>query len=113
MTVEALAETIGTDVGEVRHWEDGRVRVPTKYLIALAAALKVSPMYFFHDAPISMPPVAGRIDVNRQCDDFTSAESIDSLSLLRFFLMIKDEVARQEVIKFAQALANNESGVLN
>jgi len=51
--------------------------------------------------------------VKRRCDEFTSSESIDSLSLLRFFMLIKDEVARQEVIKFAQALANNEIGVLN
>jgi len=94
MSLETLAAAIGVKFQQVQKYETGTNRVSASRLVAIAAALQVTPAFFFSDAKSGADP------------EIMTLIGIGSApELLRAFAAIKDAGTRTAIVALARAIA--------
>ena|ERR1700733_55023 len=103
MTQQKLADVIGLAIQQVRKYEAGTNRVSASRLQQIALALKVTPTFFFEEAPTVRrgPQVPARIK------DFIS--SPEGIALSRAFAKISDRKMRVSIVTLVERIARREA----
>jgi transcriptional regulator with XRE-family HTH domain len=109
MSIESLANKIGSTVQQVLQWEQGAERVGAAYLRKLSAVLDVEFDYFFPQAaPRLLNGEAGPNEATRPRSLLGSATSVEDLRLIHAFANIRNAAFREVVIRLAEAMAEAE-----
>jgi len=109
MSLERLADELGSTVEQVQQWEAGVDRVGAIYLRRLSAILAVDCNYFFPGAlPHRLNGEAGAKEVSRPRSLLSLAASVEDLRLIHAFANIKNVAFREAVIRLAEVMAESE-----
>jgi transcriptional regulator with XRE-family HTH domain len=109
ITIESLADEIGSTVDQIERWEAGIDRVGALYLRRLSAILAVDFNYFFpSELPQLLHDEAGAKEISRPKSLFGLAASVEDLRLIHAFANIKNPAFREAVIKLAETMAETE-----
>jgi transcriptional regulator with XRE-family HTH domain len=98
---QELAKIIGIAIHQIRKYEWGTNRVSASRLQQIASALKVTPTFFFDEAP--MP--TGRPRVPPRIKEFVC--SPQGIALSRAFAKISDRKIRRSIVILVERVAGN------
>lgn len=108
MSQERLGDQLGITFQQVQKYEKGTNRIGASRLQDIANILKVSPGYFFEDAPTLPVDGGGFAEAGSNSTylvDFIS--SAEGLSLNRAFTHITDARVRKRIVELVEAVAAN------
>jgi transcriptional regulator with XRE-family HTH domain len=109
ISLEKLADEVGSTIEQVQQWEAGADRVGAIYLRKLSAILAVDPDYFFPDEPRHrLNGYVGVKEAVRPKSVLGLAASVEDLRLIHAFSNIKNVAFREIVVKLAEAMAESE-----
>ena len=109
ISIESLADEIGSTADQIERWEAGVDRVAALYLRRLSGILALDFNYFF---PSELPQVlhgeAGAKEISRPKSLLGVAASVEDLRLIHAFAKIKNPAFREAVIRLAETMAETE-----
>jgi len=98
MSLETLADAIGVTFQQVQKYEKGMNRVGSSRLVMIAAALHVTPAFFFADTKSAGTP-----------ELLTLVGMSGAVELLRAFAAIKGIETRRAIVLLLQSIAKQNS----
>jgi transcriptional regulator with XRE-family HTH domain len=98
MSLDALGNAIGVTFQQVQKYERGINRVGSSRLVAIAAALQVTPAFFFADAKSGADP-----------EIMTLIGIAGAVDMLRAFAAIGDSRTRAALVALARAIVEHVS----
>jgi transcriptional regulator with XRE-family HTH domain len=109
ISIESLADEIGSTADQIERWEAGVDRVGALYLRRLSAILALDFNYFFpSELPQLLHGETGAKEISRPKSLLGLAASVDDLRLIQAFAKIKKPAFREAVIKLAETMAEAE-----
>ncbi len=115
LSQERLAGLVGVTFQQVQNYELGANRISASRLQQIAAALNITPAYFFEDASGADASGAAGIEQRGFAEDggpdgagaegFATAEG---LPLMRAFMRLRDPILRAKIVQLVRALAEAE-----
>lgn len=97
---EKLGSALDLTFQQVQKYEKGSNRIGSSRLAQIAAAMQVTPGFFFEGAPGQVTEVGGVVD-------YTAGylNTSDGLALTKAFVAIKSTDMRRRIVDLAEALA--------
>lgn len=105
MTQEQLADKVGVSFQMIQKYEKGSCRVGASRLMQIAGALKVTPSFFFDEAPAAEVRKVAEDHVTMDADVMNKKETID---LLKAYYSLSDDV-RRHVLAMVKSLHEKDA----
>lgn len=100
LSQQELAHLVGISFQQIQKYESGTNRVSASRLQQFADALKVTPVFFFDEAPAEVIKDSKRISIIEQ---FVSTR--EGATLSRAFMKIADKSIRRGIVRLVERIA--------
>lgn len=100
LSQQELAHLVGISFQQIQKYESGTNRVSASRLQQFADALKVTPVFFFDEAPAAVIKDPKRISIIEQ---FVSTR--EGATLSRAFMKIADKSIRRGIVRLVERIA--------